>query len=267
MGTWVWKKERLLDPGERGALLDFAKARGLSAIYVAQAAEFQSSPGLDALADFLRRADSIGAHVTWVSGDPSWALDAHHAAALAMVQRAAQLNERLRAASLPEVRSLQFDVEPYLLAEWKERPEVVEQQYVGLLASLRRATQDAGLALWVTVPFWFGHQAFGGSTLDREALRHADGVVIMAYRSNVADVARTAQEVLEHDTAACRVVVAVETSCREPAETTMCGTSAPALDGALGEIRNRLGRFPSFGGLAVHQYDDWPRADRPSMRP
>ena len=156
---------------------------------------------------------------------------------------------------------MQYDVEPYLLADWKVRPEVVERQYVALLASLRSATRAAGLALWITIPFWFGHQPYEGRTLDREALRYGDGVVIMAYRNSVGGVIRAAEEVLRHadDTEACRLVVAVETSCSEPADTTMCGTSAIALEGELAEIRNRLRQFRSFAGLAVHQYDNWRR--------
>ena len=260
-GTWVWRKERLLDAGERKALLDFARAHRVTALYVADAAELRGPPGFDALADFVRRAHVLDADVAWVGGDPSWGLDAHHASALALVDRAAGVNDRLRAASLPQIRSVQFDVEPYLLPEWKERPDTIARQYVALLASLRQATEAAGVALWVTIPFWFGEQAFDGTTLDREVLRYSDGVVIMAYRSTAAGVAQAAEEVLRHaDAIGCRVVVALETSCREPPETTMCGASAAALDDALAEVRSRLGRFPSLAGLAVHQYDDWRQA-------
>ena len=99
-------------------------------------------------------------------------------------------------------------------------------------------------------------------------MRYSDGIVIMAYRNTTAGVTRAAEEILRHaDAPARRVVVAVETSCREPAETTMCGATAAELEGALAEIRGRLGGFPSFAGLAVHAYDDWryPVVGRPPI--
>ena len=104
LGTWVWKKESVLDAGEREELVQFARVRGVSTLYLADAAEFLAAPGFDGLADLVGRAHRFHADVAWVNGDPSWALDAHHGTALGLIERASRASERApcqRQPSLP----------------------------------------------------------------------------------------------------------------------------------------------------------------------
>jgi nucleotide-binding universal stress UspA family protein len=257
LATWVWQKQAVLDPAERTILLAFAVAQGVDLLYVADANEYEDA-GFDALADLMRRAALVGIRVHLVGGDPSWARPEHHPSALALIDRVARLNGRLRRASLPEIPGVQYDVEPYALADWHSHPGTIESQYVALLDELRMSAQKAGVELWMTIPFWFSHHPVRDTTLDRAVLDQADGVVVMAYRSTVAGVTRSAEELLMHARERRRpVVVALEIGCAVSQESTLCGVTLPELRGALEASRAELERFDSFGGLAVHAYAAW----------
>jgi hypothetical protein len=246
----------VLDSAERQELVIFAQEKGITELYIAVEDELEVGEGFAALADLVRRAARAHIQLFWVAGDPSWARSEHHASALAVVGWAARINALLRAASLPEIRALQYDVEPYLLPEWPS--ERVEDQYATLLAKLRSATRDAGFELWLDVPFWLEQRTFRGTSLGRVAMRSSDGIVVMAYRSSAIDVAGKAMSFLgDADAKPRSVVVALETSCREPPSTTLCGASAVKLDSELEDVQARLVSFGALGGLAVHPYEGW----------
>jgi hypothetical protein len=258
LGTWVWRKQAVLDPRERQTLLEFAHEKGVTELYVAVADEYETPEGFAALADLVRRAATSQVELLWVCGDPSWALSAHHARALAVVKWAVRVNTLLQGQALPPIRALQFDVEPYLLPEWRASPEIVAPEYASLLAKIRDATHAAGLELWLDIPFWFPQKVFQDMPLGRLAVRSSDGIVVMAYRNTVAEIADKATSLLHEPEARARsVVVALETSCSEPPATTMCGASGATLDSALDELRVRLGGSDAFAGLAVHHYEVW----------
>jgi hypothetical protein len=264
LATWVWQKQAVLDPEERARLLAFAVGRGVDLLYVAEASDYEDARGWGALADLVRRAASQGIRIHLVGGDPSWARQEHHASAVSLIERVARLNERLRLASLPEIRGVQYDVEPYTLADWHSSPGTLEPQYAALLGKLRISAQKAGVELWMTIPFWFSHHPFGETTLDRAILDAADGVVVMAYRTTPAGVTRASEELLGHAHERGRpVVVALEIGCAVSKDATLCGITLPELRGALDEIRAALKRFDSFAGLAVHAYAAWHALARP----
>jgi sugar phosphate isomerase/epimerase len=227
-------------------------------LYVADAKDYEDAVGFDALADVVRRAAPHGIRIHLVGGDPNWARSEHHANALALIERVARLNERLRRESLPVILGVQYDVEPYTLADWHSNPGTLESQYTALLSKLRASAQEAGVELWMTIPFWFSHHPLGETTLDRAVLNAADGVVVMAYRNTAAGVAGAAEELLGHAHERGRpVVVALEIGCAVSDDSTLCGVTQTSLRGALDEIRAQLQRFDAFAGLAVHAYATW----------
>jgi hypothetical protein len=258
MGTWVWREETVRNASERQKLLEFARTKKVTELYVAIADDYEAPDGLAALGDLVRRAQASHIELFWVCGDPSWALSERHARALSVIDWAIRVNTLLQKQSLPAIRGLQYDVEPYLVPAWQASPGSVELQYASLLAKLRDATKSAGLELWLDVPFWFEERTFQDASLGQLAVRSSDGIVIMAYRSTAAGIVDKATDLLRDPYARARsVVVAMETSCREAPVTTLCGMTGAGLDSAMGEIGRRLRSFDAFAGLAVHPYEGW----------
>jgi hypothetical protein len=264
VGTWVWRKETVLRANERQKLLEFAQKKKITELYVAVADDYEEPDGLAALGDLVGRARESHIELFWVCGDPSWALSERHVRALSVIGWAIRINTLLQKQSLPAIRGLQYDVEPYLVPAWKASPGSVEPQYASLLVKLRDATHSAGFELWLDVPFWFEERTFQATSLGQLAVRSSDGIVIMAYRNTAAGIVDKATDLLRDPYARARsIVVAVETSCREVPVTTLCGISAAGLDSAMGEMGERLRTFDAFAGLAVHPYEGWRELSSP----
>ncbi|HZU83568.1 MAG TPA: hypothetical protein VE987_11650 [Polyangiaceae bacterium] len=256
--TWVWDADTALSPERRERLLGFARAWSVDTLFVQESPRFERGDGADAFASLVQAAAAQATAVVLVGGDPAWALPAHRGDALAAIERAVRINARLEARKLPRVRRVLFDVEPYLLSEWRRDAGAVVGDYVALLDAIRRASRAAGLEAWQTIPFWFARRDFAGGPLDRAVLERSDGVVVMAYRRDPAAVASAATPVLSDAADLAKpVVVAVETTCVEPTYVTFCGVSAAVLNGALARLEATLGRLSSFSGLAVHQFASW----------
>jgi hypothetical protein len=258
LATWVWTSETVFETEQRRAFFAFAQAHAINTLYLQHSPQYGEPAGFAILVEFLLQTRAAGIEVTFVAGDPSWALNQHHARAAGLLEETGRLNQRLKAAGAPLVRGVQYDVEPYLLADWKARPGVVEPQYVALVADLHQAARREGVELWLTVPFWFEHHPFGSTTLDRVVSDYVDGIVVMAYRDTPAGVVKAAERVLDHAAPAGRpVVVAIEINCAQPAGVALCLASQAQLGQALAELRARLDQFATFSGLAVHQYAYW----------
>jgi hypothetical protein len=232
-------------------------------LFVHAAPGYDQDLGFGALAQLVEAASRQGASVTLVGGDPAWSVPAHHADALAFLDRARRIDARLAARGLPRSGRVLFDVEPYLLPAWKAAPERAAGAYAELLRVVGEAGRTASLAVWHTIPFWFPRVEVGGRSLVGVVLEQSAGIVVMAYRNRADDVTSLASPVLAQATLVRRpVIVAVETTCIDPPQVTFCGQTAAALATALDRVAVVLRASPAFAGLAVHQYASWATLER-----
>jgi hypothetical protein len=256
--TWVWDEATVLSEKTRDVLLAFARAQRVDALFVQAEPEYEQGPKFEALAALVGAASRQGVSVTLVGGDPSWALSAHHAAALELLARAARIEARLAARGLARSGRVLFDVEPYLLPEWRAAPEATGAAYRELLQALAGAGRAAGLGVWHTIPFWFPTTRVGGRPLHELVLEQSAGIVVMAYRNRAPEVTSLAAPILAEAAKQGRpVLVAVETTCVDPPQVTFCGQPAGRFRAALEEIALGLQGSPAFAGLAVHKYASW----------
>jgi hypothetical protein len=261
--TWVWDEATVLGAAERDDLLAFARAKGIAVLFVQEATGYEQGGGFEALAALVQGASRQGASVTLVGGDPSWALTAHHGDALQFVTRAQRIEARLSARGLPRSGRILFDVEPYLLPEWRTAAEASRLAYAQLLHLVAEAGRAAGLGVWHTIPFWFPTIDAGGRPLDEVVLEQSAGIVVMAYRNRPDDVEALAAPVLAGAAKKGKpAIVAVETMCIDPPHVTFCGQTAAAFHTALEQIALGLRGSTAFAGLAVHKYASWAALER-----
>jgi hypothetical protein len=258
MATWVWDEATILDAERRRALLAFTRARGVQVLFVHASATFEQSSGFEEFASLVAAASSQGTEVTLVAGDPSWIFPAHQAAAVAFLDRARRLADRLAARGLSPSRNVLFDVEPYLLPEWKSEPARTGEHYVQFLHVLSQAGGEAALEIWHTIPFWFASYEIDGRSLGQLVLERSRGVVVMTYGNRAGDVATLATPILRGaDRLRRPVVVAVESAGAFPPSVSFWGGTAAEFAGALRDVARVLGASPAFFGLAVHKYGSW----------
>jgi hypothetical protein len=202
---WLWDTPKvLLDAPARAELLAFCACQGIGTIWmqVALAREraADGTPVLqhaDAWRVLLREAHAVGLSVEALEGAPSYALKAHHAEALAVVDAVIAFTKS--GADRDGFDGLHFDIEPHALYRWRF-PESRERMATGLvevaLESARRL-RAGGLRFGVALPFWMQvpdertGEALGVVTWEgtrQSAAYHLidrlDYVAIMSYRDH-----------------------------------------------------------------------------------
>jgi len=185
--SWIWNAAEWRERGD--ALLDWAASEGLDELFITVPLADGAVAEPAALAALVRRAGARGVAVTAVDGDPHMVLPEQHGASAARARAYAAYNAAAEAAA--RLKSMQFDVEPYLLPAALLEPAQRDRRYLELAAALRQAA--GSMRLDFVVPFWWDAKP----DLLRGLARHADGLVVMDYRTDPAQIMRFAAPFLD----------------------------------------------------------------------
>jgi hypothetical protein len=279
-GLWVWDwKPVLHDPQQQRTFLDFCQRHHVSFDWV-QVATSRSGDRrrLDSPDDWktlLTAAHRRGIRLAALDGDPHYALPAQHDLVLSIVDAVAAYNASARPSE--QFDGIHFDIEPYVLEEWKDRRtrELLLVAYLDLTARVVARAHAGGLRYGTDVPFWWSEvDAATGEPVTavtfrgvRQAatdhlLTMVDVVGIMDYRTVAQGSGGLIQSVIETLKRAdrvkkARVFVGVETGQvgnGVPAAITFAGKSMRYLNEELTTAEHSFIGFHSYAGMAVHRY-------------
>lgn len=230
---WVWDtRELLANPETRSAFLDLVESVGIDRVFL----HLVPAPGLrkhdgfvpfdpatmGALVAEIRRR---GALVYALDGSPRYALRDQHVGVLRTVRRVVEHNRN----AAPEERffGVRFDIEPYVLPEFRGRREEILGDYLDLVERMSRITRRSELRLGLDIPFWLDglrDEAGEPLTLVRDGVRRSvlahllgqvDDVVVMSYRTSAGgangSVALSLGELDEAAEAGAEVYLGLET--------------------------------------------------------
>ena len=190
--SWIWQPDKWINSPE--ALLDkFAKA-GVGTLFVTvpintQQATVEHPHELEA---FVTAATKRGVKIWAVVGDPGAVIESERAMFARYPVAYARYNSNVPA--MAQLSGIQFDIEPYLNAGYALDPAVWYEAY---LDTLRQLKQASALPIEVDVPFWWAdQQTANGPLMDRLA-PVVNGVTVMNYRTDPAQIKRLAQPFLE----------------------------------------------------------------------
>ncbi|GIH81053.1 hypothetical protein [Planobispora longispora] len=250
---WLWQRA---DPAE---VVEWAAAQGVSEIfaYVPQELTAAERARLSALG---KNADAAGIELAALGGEPEWALD--HAAALSWLRTAMGTGLFTTA---------HVDVEPYHLPAWRTDRAGTVASFTALLAKLRDADPRP---LEADVPFWYHTIPAGPSgsassassadsaTLADEVLARTDAVTVMSYRDTATgpgSIMEISADMLRRGQRAGRPVRLGAETLRLPdcPHCTFHDRGREAMDAALAEVDAAAAEYPSFAGIAVHDYTAW----------
>ena len=179
-GTWLWEADAwLARPGE---VETWAVASQLNRIFLQlkiSNGEVADRHGVDNLVTLLGQR---GISVHAVEGDPAMVTDEGLDHAL---RRVAAIR-RYQLASRPNARlaGLQFDIEPYLLADFARDPAAIWARWAEAIKAL---SHSWGEPVAVVVPFWMLESDAGTAAL--AAARPAiSSLTVMAYRTDIGQV-------------------------------------------------------------------------------
>jgi hypothetical protein len=235
---WIWQAAPVED------VVGWAAAHGVRDLFV-------GFPGGTADLSWYRslrtRADRAGLTMSALGGDPGWVTDPSAATRWADSARRANV-----------FSGLHIDVEPYLLPAWNTDRSTVLRKYTEMMSSLRVQP----LPVEYDVPFWYATvPAPGGGNLADAVLARATRLTVLTYRNAVTgpnsllDVGR---DMLTRARSGTSIRLAIETQpLTDCPYCTYFGARQSAVTAALAEIDRLAGGYPTYAGVAVHNYQAW----------
>lgn len=185
--TWAWSPNAWKERG--GELLDWAAGEKIGEVFITVPLEKDRVASPDALGAFIRQAGARGIAVSAVEGDPHMVLPEAQGPAATRARAYAAYNAG--AQETARLKSVQFDVEPYLLPAHVLPSEQRDGAYLALVAALRQAAGK--LPLEFVVPFWWHDKP----DLLEGLARHADALTVMDYRTDPGQIYRFAVPFLD----------------------------------------------------------------------
>ncbi|MEK8130855.1 copper amine oxidase N-terminal domain-containing protein [Paenibacillus filicis] len=256
--TWIWDSKLIETDGD--SILQFAVNQKLTSIYL----RYETYPGQDVYRKFIRRASGLGIKVEALAGKSDWIYDYNHIYIRQWIAAITQYNAS--ADALERFQGFHFDIEPYTLDMWKINQTWVLERWMDTIrfieSEVRKA--DRSMTMAFDIPFWINSCTVPGSNYSFSAwlLEKADSVVIMAYRNqalgNNGIIASAKSIILEAATLKKQAIVAVDTLPSKEADyTTFYKSKSSLMESELKQVKESLSPYPSYIGIAVHDYVRW----------
>jgi hypothetical protein len=262
-GTWIW--DATIIKTDQDQILQFARDNQLTAIYL----QIDKDIPQPVYQNFIRRAKEKQIKVEALDGRPQWAFTYNQKQIKDFVSWVKTYNATV--GSEERFEGLHFDIEPYVLAEWKTNNKLVIENWMENIRFIERETKGSGLKITLDIPFWLHLVKIPDSNYSLSAwlLEKVDTVVIMDYRNvalgNDGIVANAHTILREASTLKKKVIVAVETApSSEGALTTFYSLSTGAMKAELQIAKEKLSHYSSYEGFAIHDYKSWTELDAKS---
>ena len=284
---WVWNASVITDAKKQNELFDFCARKNISVVYLSVGDIFSERQReatdpkhvtAPVLGQFLQAAHARKLQVEALDGDPEFALEAKHAEALAIFQKALAYNKN--AAPDEKLDGFQWDTEPYLLKEFQAGGASQKQvlaQYLDSVAQMRDALQkNPLLTLGYAIPAFFDDSErileWGGKSqpvafhlMDVLQTLPSSYVVMMAYRdralgaNGTVEIIRGEVDYATKSAPKVKVWVGQETIdvTGDPPSITFFQEGENALEQALGQIQTAYGDKPVVAGFSIHHFDSY----------
>lgn len=239
--TWVWS----LKADEVLGAVRFLNEHRVRTVFLSVVSP-ASQPLVIGMAEKL---SASGVEVQCLGSDPGW-----------LEQPGAAVQWLAQAQACAQFDAVHLDVEPWALPAWPGDHELLLEQYVRLLSTVR----EPGLPLEADVPPWLASKETAtGCAFDR-ILSAVDRVTLLAYRDHahgangILEFSRAAREACSRHGVSYRI--GVET---QPAEAAGGSGNTFAEEGQLVLLREtalvsqQLSADPHYLGIAVHDWRHW----------
>ncbi len=278
-GTWLWTPVLDITPEYAEKIISESVKLGVKNIYLSidSYLDIYIMPDVEekrvkrkkfdeTVNNFISLANKNGITVDAEAGWRNWAEDGNTYKALATINYANKYNKEHQ----NKFRSFQYDVEPYLLDNYKKDKEKVLKNYLNLIDQSVSFLNNSDLSLSVVIPEFYdgkyeetpefvykGKLGFTTehllSILDRRA---GSKIIIMSYRNwskgedGSIDISRN--EISSANKHKTKIVIAQETGEVEPSYITFHNTSKRYYRNQTKELASAFTGDKSFGGLATH---------------
>ncbi len=251
---WVWEEGVLTNAALRDSLFAFGKSKGIGTYYVNAGGVLGSKDA--ALAAFLDTAEARGYAVELLFGEPGWATTAQHGTVLNLIKQTKALAAAQDKMLAAVPAAIQFDVEPYSMADTAGIGTQWVDMYVKAAAELR----GTGVGLTACVPRWLDDRQVlrAGKTrpLSEWIADASDRMTLMDYTDKAKGILDgAANELAYADATGKQVAVGVETMANlDPPSVSFSEEGEAALEAALAADEPEFRKHPSYFGAAIHHW-------------
>lgn len=278
-GTWLWTPIQDITPGYRDSIIAEAKRNGIRNIYLSIDSYldiFVMEDGIEKarakehfdgiIESFIAKARENGMTVDAEAGWRNWAERGHSYKAFAVLSYAIAFNKT----HAEKFRGFQYDVEPYLLFNYRDDKAAVLRRLVNLVSETVTRLDRSDLELSVVIPeFYDGSYgetpefSYGNKTayaydhlLSVLNRRPGSKIIVMAYRNESTgkdgSITIAQDEVWKAASTDTKVVLAQETGEVLPPYITFHNTSRSRYEEETAELAAAFTTEKSFAGLATH---------------
>jgi len=255
-GTWIWDSSII--EKDQDQIIRFASAHDVTAIYL----QINRDIAPKVYENFIRSAKQKQIRVEALAGRPDWAYKKNQD----QIQKFIAWTLQFNATAQRQARfdGLHFDIEPYLLAEWKTKNKLLLEEWIQNLRYIEKETRGSGLKITLDVPYWLNSVKVPDTQYSFSAwlLEKFDGLVMMDYRNHALGkngIVENAQAMLrEAATLKKQLIIAVETAKSSEGErTSFYAKNLEFMEQELQVAHQKLSRYASYGGMAIHDYKSW----------
>lgn len=280
-GTWIWTPTLQMTPAYMESVISEAAEHGINTIYVSidsyldiftmakgPTREAQKQKFENVLENFIKIAAQKGVAVDAEAGWSNWAEEGNEYKGLAIANFVKNFNET----KTHKFRGFQYDVEPYLLEEFKQDPGAVLKNFVTLIDKTERFLGGSSLTFSVVIPDFYDENdkmtpPFEYAGKKASALKHllnildrreGSSIVIMSYRAFAAghdgsiEVSENELRTADRGGHRTKIIIAQETGDVPPPYITFHRTSKKYLSEQIDRINAAFHSSPNFGGVAIH---------------
>jgi hypothetical protein len=249
--VWVWNASTL--GHNMGPLVRLCLSQVVNTVFLAYGPD-DSAASYSALVRTVTRARC---EVWAAGGSPDWATPRGREALRAWLAAVQTYNRSVPVVS--RFTGIALDIEPWSSRFWPRDSRRLVKGYETSLLLARSVARHSSLLLAVTVPFWWGDvpTSFGYESVGVWTVRHANMVIVLAYRPHIrgrGGVAQVAGSLIGEAARAHRQAVVGVTTRRGPLAV---GNSFSLVQIALRQLQVTLASKRGFGGWAVNNYKTW----------
>lgn len=284
---WVWDATVITNPKQGQDLFAFCAQKNITRVFLSVGDIFSKDQRVaadpkhitaPALGQFLAAAHQKNLEVEALDGDPSFALQVHHAEALGIFQKALAYNKN--AAPTQKLDGFQWDTEPYILDQFKaggQSQRDVLTQYLDGAAQMRDALKASpGMRLGFAIPGFFDDKErtveWNGTSkpvafhlLDILNTLPSSYVAIMAYRDHAlgpngtVEISHGEINYAAQSAPGVKVWIGQETldPTGDPPSISFYHVGENGLEQALGQIEDAYKDQPALQGLAIHHWGSY----------
>lgn len=168
-----WKKDQVLQGSSE--LFKTMEILKINTLYQ----RFSSGLEKEDIERFLSKAQELDIKVSFLDGEPEWALEKNASHMIAAIDRVNEINEGLNEDE--KIKSIIFDIEPYLLEEWNDesRKEIMDDFVTAAKVMYKRA-KESDLEIILCIPYFYDNMSLS-KQLEELIKDGSDSIAIMNY--------------------------------------------------------------------------------------